>query len=199
MDTQHMDELFLLPSSPVAMPRAYWLDQPFLSSQLVLVEPSDVEWHRVQEFMNTPDSGFDMDILNTMYKDSCIIIPHKNYNLLSGEFRGDDHKKYLGSDKEVWDGTKVLEEAKFVHFSDWPVPKPWLKAGDSIMDKHQPKCREGKNGGAEDCTDREIWRGLYRDFSERRQKVCGRSYDKRHEARSESSLSSPPKYEMVLP
>lgn len=196
---KHMDELFLLPSSPVAMPRAYWLDQPFLSSQLVLVEPSDVEWHRVQEFMNTPDSGFDMDILNTMYKDSCIIIPHKNYNLLSGEFRGDKHEKYLGSDKETWDGAKVLDEAKFVHFSDWPVPKPWLKASDSIMDKHQPKCKEGTNGGAEDCTDRDIWRGLYKDFSDRRQRICGRSYDKRHEPRSEKSLLAPPKYEMVLP
>ena len=69
-----MDELFLMPSSLVAMPRAYcvtvqkgrpcvhlgiqgiyavtyWLDQPFLSSQLVLVEPSSTEWHRIQEFM----------------------------------------------------------------------------------------------------------------------------------------------------
>lgn len=163
-----MDELFLMPSSPVAMPRAYWLDQPFLSSQLVLVEPSSVEWHRVQQFMNRDDSGFDMDILNTMYKDSCIIIPHRRYNLLSGEFRSEKHEKYLGSD-EAWDGAKELEEAKFVHFSDWPRPKPWLKASDSVIKEIQPKCRESKNGGEPECTDRDIWLNLYKDFSERRE------------------------------
>ena len=163
-----MDELFLLPSAPVAMPRAYWLDQLFLSSQLVLVEPSATEWHRIQEFMNRPDPGFDMDILNSMYKDSCIIIPHKRYNMLSGEFRASNHEKYLGSDKEAWDGPTALEEAKFVHFSDWPVPKPWLQAPDSTMNEHQPKCQETKLG-EQDCTDRNIWRSLYKDFSDRRQ------------------------------
>ena len=163
-----MDELFLMPSSPVAMPRAYWLDQPFLSSQLVLVEPSSTEWHQIQEFMKHDDPGFDMDILNDMYKDSCIIIPHRRYNLLSGEFRGEEHKKYLGSD-EKWDGAKELENAKFVHFSDWPVPKPWLERPDSIMEEHRPKCREGKNDGERDCTDRDIWLNLYKDFSDRRQ------------------------------
>lgn len=212
-----MDELFLLPSSPVAMPRAYWLDQPFLSSQLVLVEPSSVEWHRVQQYMNRDDSGFDMDILNRMYKDSCIVIPHKRYNLLSGEFRSEKHEKYLGSD-EAWDGGKVLEEAKFIHFSDWPVPKPWLKASDAIMRENQPKCRGSKNGGQEDCRDRDAWLNLYKDFSDRRQvsvwvlhdkmtrelicqqRICGRSYDKRQLASSDASASnSPPRYEMVLP
>jgi hypothetical protein len=161
-----MDELFLSPSSPVAMPRAYWLDQPFLSSQLILLEPSDYEWKRIEEFMHRDDSGFDMDILNTMYKDSCLVLPHRRYNLLSGEFRGKDHAKYLGTD-ELWDGTKILEEAKFVHFSDWPVPKPWLKA-DAVKAQNQPACIENKNG-APDCTDRDIWLGLYQDFSDRRQ------------------------------
>jgi hypothetical protein len=163
-----MDELFLMPSAPVAMPRAYWLDQLFLSSQLVLVEPSAVEWHRIQEFMNRDDPRFDMDILNSMYNDSCIVIPHRRYNLLSGEFRAEEHKKYLGSDVEEWDGAKELEAAKFVHFSDWPVPKPWLDAGDTLMHRQQPKCRPSRDG-EEDCTDRDIWLNLYKDFSNRRQ------------------------------
>ena len=43
---QHMDSLFSMPSSPVAMPRAYWLEDT-LSSQLILLEPSDAEMARI--------------------------------------------------------------------------------------------------------------------------------------------------------
>lgn len=168
-----MDELFLIPSSPVAMPRAYWLDQPFLSSQLILLEPSEFEWQRIQEFMTHADSGFDMDILSTMYKNSCITLPHRKYDMLSAEFRAEDHTKYLGS-KEAWNGTRVLEESKFIHFSDWPVPKPWLEASDEIKSKHQPQCKASENGH-EDCTDRDIWLGLYREFSAHRQVGCIRT------------------------
>ncbi|KAF2441974.1 glycosyltransferase family 8 protein [Karstenula rhodostoma CBS 690.94] len=177
---QHMDELFLTPSSPVAMPRAYWLDQPFLSSQLILLEPSTVEWDRIKTYIDQKDSGFDMDILNTIYKDSCIVLPHRRYNLISAEFRGssESHRKYLGSE-EAWNGTLVLEEAKFVHFSDWPLPKPWIKASESDIADRQPECRKGTGGGGDDCTDRDIWLNLYKDFSERRQRVCGHQYDKR--------------------
>jgi alpha-N-acetylglucosamine transferase len=162
-----MDELFLMPPSPVAMPRAYWLDQPFFSSQLVLISPSKHEWARVSAFMHRDDSGFDMDILNDMYKDSCIVIPHRRYNLITGEFREEMHERYLGSD-EAWNGAKAIEEAKFVHFSDWPVPKPWLEASSEVMKKHQPKCRYEEDGKGKDCTDRDIWLELYKDFSRRR-------------------------------
>ena len=37
---KNMNHLFLLPSAPVAMPRAYWLTQPTRSDQLAVVEPS---------------------------------------------------------------------------------------------------------------------------------------------------------------
>lgn len=163
-----MDELFLLPSSTVAMPRAYWLDQPFLSSQLVLIEPSHKEWYRVENFMKREDSGFDMDILNTMYRDSCVIIPHRGYNLITSEYRTDTHERYLGSD-EHWDGAKALEETKFVHFSDWPVPKPWKQASASIIEEYQPKCRQREDRGNPDCRDRDIWLSLYKDYSNNRQ------------------------------
>lgn len=69
-----MDELFLSPSSPVAMPRAYGLDQPFLLSQLILLKPSNFEWECIQEFMNRDDSGFDMDILNSLYSIKILVL-----------------------------------------------------------------------------------------------------------------------------
>ena len=162
-----MDELFLLPPSPVAMPRAYWMDQVFLSSQLVVIEPSEQEWKRVEGMMhNENDSGFDMDILNSLYNNSCTIIPHRGYDLLTGEFRNKQHTRYLGSD-EPWNGRQILDEAKFVHFSDWPRPKPWLKVDDSEVEQYVPECKETETG--EDCANRELWLGLYRDFSDRRE------------------------------
>ena len=64
-----------------------------------------------------------MDILTTLYKNSAMIIPHRPYDLLTGEFRGDDHQKYLQSPQQEWDPDAVLKEAKYMHFSDWPLSK----------------------------------------------------------------------------
>lgn len=37
---KNMNHLFALPSAPVAMPRAHWLPQPYMSDQLAVIEPS---------------------------------------------------------------------------------------------------------------------------------------------------------------
>lgn len=171
---QPMDELFLLPSAPVAMPRAYWLDHT-LSSQLVLVEPSAFEFKRIQKaFANRTDDQFDMDIMNDLYGDDCLIIPHRRYDLITGEFRAGDsgHTSYLGSKEEQWNPDGALEEAKFLHFSDWPVNKPWLPTASEVMEDNVPKC-VGASDGTMDCRDRELWLGFYEDFRERRSRVCG--------------------------
>lgn len=85
----HMDELFLLPSAPVAMPRAYWIPERFfLSSQLIVIEPSEAEWKRVEYSMDHHEGhDYDMDILNKLYGKSSTVIPHRKYDLLSSEFR----------------------------------------------------------------------------------------------------------------
>ncbi|CAI6339758.1 unnamed protein product [Periconia digitata] len=168
----HMDELFLTPSSPVAMPRAYWLDQSFLSSQVVLLTPSQFDFQRVQALTHQSDSGFDMDILNTLYKDSCIVLPHRPYNALSAEFRFVNHTRYLGSEDEVWNVTNALAEAKYTHSSDCPKRKPWLRASEGEVRSTQPDC-----GGNEACEERKIWLELYLDFSRRRERICGQKYD----------------------
>lgn len=164
-----MDELFLMPSSPVAMPRAYWLENT-LSSQLVLIEPSEFEFQRILKAFDSRSShDFDMEIVNNLYGSDCIVIPHRKYDLLTGEFRAKEHRKYLGSQEETWDPQKVLDEAKFVHFSDWPLLKPWLPHEKAQEEKLQPECH-ATNAGL-DCRDREIWLGLYADFV-RRRKIC---------------------------
>ena len=172
-----MDELFLLPSAPVAMPRAYWLNKDkdkktTFSSQLVLVEPSEVEFARIEHaFSNRRLSEFDKEIVNDLYGQQCLVIPHRRYDMQTGEFRGKNHANYLGSNHDVWTAAGALAEAKFIHFSDWPVPKPWKLIPEDTLEEKQPDCRETVDG-AQDCSDREAWLGLYEDFRRRRARVC---------------------------
>ncbi|CAI6260981.1 unnamed protein product [Periconia digitata] len=171
-----MDELFLLPSAPVAMPLAYWVDHFFLSSQLIVVEPSMAEWERIQDAMENHEGfDYDMDILNKVYGTSSTVIPHRKYDLLTGEIRPKEHHSYLGS-KELWRVKDVLAETKFVHFSDWPMPKPWLEAKPEDWEKYKPKCREISDV-ERDCSDQEAWLELRRDFTARRERICGQAYD----------------------
>lgn len=168
-----LDELFLLPSAPVAMPRAYWLDGE-LSSQLVLVEPSKFQFERIiNAIKNRTANDFDMEIVNHLYGNECFIIPHRPYNLITGEFRSHEHHRYLGSKEEAWNPEVVMEEAKFIHFSDWPLPKPWLPHTKAEEEDLQPDCEAGSrvNGTHIDghCSDRRIWTNLYQDFGTRRE------------------------------
>ncbi|KAG0653026.1 N-acetylglucosaminyltransferase [Hyphodiscus hymeniophilus] len=164
---QLMDELFLLPSCPVAMPRAYWLprEEHFLSSQLILVEPSAIEFERVSKAIATAGPGeYDMEIFNNIYGDSALIIPHRRYDLLTRAFREDHRISYLGNDMEEWDPDKVLEEAKFLHFSDWPMTKPWIPDYNK-MEELKPACAEENQG----CRAQILWLQFYSDFARRRQ------------------------------
>ncbi|KAF2005410.1 glycosyltransferase family 8 protein [Amniculicola lignicola CBS 123094] len=215
---QSMDELFLLPPAPVAMPRAYWLDQPFLSSQLIVIEPSKDEWRRVEEATQHHEgSDYDMDILNKMYKDSCTIIPHRGYDLLTGEFKHQDHDKYLGNKDEKWDARQIMKEAKFLHFSDWPLPKPWLKPSESDLEHNQPQCWK-VGDDKEDCTDRDVWLENRKDFSERRkvrflpirsfpesshanttQRVCGNTWENPRRDKRSILRARAPWFEPIFP
>ncbi|KAI9172356.1 glucose N-acetyltransferase [Paramyrothecium foliicola] len=173
---QIMDELFLLPSAPVAMPRAYWLydEEPprhLLSSQLILLEPNKDEFERIMQ--KTKEAGkedYDMEVMNTLYLDSAMVLPHRPYNLITSEFRAAHHSRYLGSEKMNWNPVNIFNEAKFLHFSDWPVPKPWIK-DEKVQFKMQPDCPEDKKR----CPSRDLWHGFYNEFRERRkfcQRVC---------------------------
>ncbi|CAG7961508.1 unnamed protein product [Penicillium salamii] len=181
---QTMDELFFLPPTTVAMPRAYWLlPEKSLSSLLIVVEPSFREYSRItddalpaktgQVEVNVTDHRYDMDLLNARYGDSAMVLPHRHYGLLSGEFRTKDHRRFLGNDDEVWDPDHVLAQAKFVHFSDWPVPKPWVMWSPELLAEQQPKCDYHPGTPQESgCRDREIWKMLYDKYRRKRKDVC---------------------------
>ena len=177
---QHMDELFFLPPTPIAMPRAYWLlpDSHTLNSQIAVIQPSYKEFLALQEATRTAvhgqmdlrlnESRYDMAILNQRYGDSAMVLPHKQYGLTTSEFRQKDHTNFLGTEKE-WIPDKVMTEAKFVHFFDSPLPKPWVMWPQEQLAEMQPKC-ENKPGTAEEsgCRNRELWKDLYDHFRRQR-------------------------------
>ncbi|KAJ5937025.1 Glucose N-acetyltransferase 1 [Penicillium verhagenii] len=177
---QDLDELFFLPKTPIAMPRAYWLlpEINTLSSLIAVIEPSFREYTDLQEIIqpalfgqldiNTTEHRYDMEVLNERYGESAMVLPHRPYGLLSGEFRKKNHRSYLGSHEE-WNPDKALAEAKFVHFSDWPLPKPWVMWPLKQLVEMQPSCNNLPGTPEESgCRDREVWKGLYDDFRRRR-------------------------------
>lgn len=179
-----MDELFLLPPATIAMPRSYWESQEphiKLSSQLLLITPSTHQYERCKSAIDSAVANeYDMEIVNTLYRDMAMVLPHKIYDLYSREFRmGPDHKNYLGDDKEaVWDPDEAARTAKFLHFSDWPLPKPWIEPSQSMWQDNMPKCfnKDGTvlYGKSESlCRERELWFKFYKDFKTRRKNVCG--------------------------
>ncbi|PYI23227.1 nucleotide-diphospho-sugar transferase [Aspergillus violaceofuscus CBS 115571] len=168
---QRLDDLFLWPPSPVAMPRAYWLDTQTrqLTSALILLQPSRLEFGRIWEQIQAAGPAvYDMEILNQLYRDSAVVLPHRSYILLTGEFRARNHSNYLGSPEATWDPDLALQEAKYLHFSDWPVPKPWRKSPARVIQQEQPTCDTDQKSGALTCRSREIWLGLYENFVQRR-------------------------------
>ena len=137
---KHLDHLFLLPPAPLAIPRAYWLGADplpektihkyVLSGQLLVVTPDPVVFAALMDAVRSKgENDYDMEILNWVLGPVALVLPHRALNLLSGEFRR-EHKpgykgydRYLGITKESWNARKVLDEAYYVHFSDWPNPK----------------------------------------------------------------------------
>ncbi|KAJ5867883.1 hypothetical protein N7534_002436 [Penicillium rubens] len=173
---QTMDELFLAPSSPVAMPSAYWKNprKGLFTPAIMLVELSTAAFNRTMDSISSANSStFDMEIMNNMYKDTALTIPHRPYILLAGEFRSKKHRAYLGNSREKWDAEKIFKEAKCLHFSDWPVPKPWIRALPDLIEESQPPCELNPTTGYEDdCRVKNLWLGIYEDFRIRRENIC---------------------------
>ncbi|KAF2157380.1 glycosyltransferase family 8 protein [Myriangium duriaei CBS 260.36] len=174
---QNMDELFLMDSAPVAAPQAYWLKDFTLSSQIMLIEPNATQYARItQDELGLKENDFDMEVLNHLWKNDSMPIPWRPYDLITGEFKSADHSNYLGSKEEVWNATEILNEVKFLHFSDWPVPKPWLPHAASEVDKIVEGCAYDSKM---DCDSVKVWEGIYKDFWKRRETVCNDLYDTR--------------------
>jgi hypothetical protein len=173
-----LDELFLLPQTPIAMPRAYWTDsKPWpLSTSLMVIKPSLKEFEAFKTRINEGGDSdlvkahrFDMEILNERFEQSALVLPHRPYALRTAEFRNHDHSDYMGDANGTWDAEMVYKEAKLVQFSDWPLPPPWFLHPQKGTEEMQPDCGGSHEGT---CAERRIWKGLYDDFRHRRRDVC---------------------------
>jgi alpha-N-acetylglucosamine transferase len=166
-----LDELFFLPPAPVVVPKAYWLPTPKLSSHIMLLTPSSKTFAKIQEEIEKATKGiYDMEIINSLFGSTCSILPHQAYALLTGELRSPDpeHKAFFDPATMKWDPDQVMKEAKFVHFSDYPFPKPWQETSAEEQERAAPECVVDDQEGDLDCRAQNNWIGLYKDFKARR-------------------------------
>ena len=175
----HLDTLFTLPKTPLALPRAYWLNskldesssdaltnspRDWLTSALMVIEPDHKVYEALVEMMPgnshaNPRAEYDMDIINRLAQGWATILPHRHYFVLSAEFAGTDHSNYLkntpGLEFNPW---REYRRLKYVHFSDGP--KPWTDSRPSgtCWDEQQPGCK--------------VWHRIYDDFNAERESAC---------------------------
>ena len=181
MVLNNMDFYFLAPLAPVAVPRAYWLgnkdsnikDQ-MLGSHVMLIEPNEANYRMIIDEA-TSSGAFDMEVLNRLFWDSAMILPHRRIALLTGEFRSQDHDRYMSEDKdEEWNAMAEVSRAYLVHFSDWPLPKPWLHPSEAQFKAVQPACdeNEAERTDRPKCADRFMWLAFYEDYFREQKDVC---------------------------
>ncbi|KAJ5758212.1 Glycosyl transferase family 8 [Penicillium nucicola] len=181
MVLNNMDFYFLSPLAPVAVPRAYWLNNPdssikdqMLGSHVMLIEPNEGNYRRIINEA-TSSGDFDMEVLNHLFRDSAMVLPHRRIALLTGEFRNQNHDRYMSEDKdEGWNSMAEVSRAYLVHFSDWPLPKPWLHHSDEQWQAALPACRAGDTEKSDrpKCADRVMWMAFYEDYYLDQKQVC---------------------------
>lgn len=167
-----IDELFFVPPATAVMPRAYWLDTLHMSSHIMVITPSIDAFHNVQRTIdrNAGYGFYDMEVMNQAFGRTCQVMPRWPYALLTGEFRREDHAAFLEPDSgrmhHIWNPDVVSNEAKLVHFSDYPLSKPWLATDEEIL-AAKPDCSFLAELGKQ-CRAQDIWMDLYKTFKNNR-------------------------------
>lgn len=177
----NLDELFLIPATPLAMPYIYW-GQPEdwqFSTQLMIMTPSKASFSRITDTIKGNEMAeHDTSILEKLFHGKIIKIPQRPFALLPGEYRRKSHDNYLEKRwPKRWNADEIHREARIVYFSDYPIPKPWIKANQELINRHMPRCDESKGFGASNCRDRQVWLKLYSDYGEKRKALCGKEFE----------------------
>lgn len=169
------DSLFFeAPEADLLLPEAYYAsrsvaeDEVMHSSALMLIKPSPQLYNTAQKLVRYRQvAEFDMEIfqkLTQLTEYSTSTLAYRHNLLLTGVFR--DHKSY--SRNESWYPQGEWEKALYIHFSDDPIPKPWIDDRGATYAQHGPKCP----AGGQDCAEVRIWRQIYNDFKDEMRQLC---------------------------
>lgn len=184
-----MDHYFLAPLSRLAVPRAYWLNNPegasfaeqTICSHIMLLQPDEYYYHALMnETQRSAD--FDMEIINHLFKSSAMILPHRRLALLTGELRTREHQSYLSEEPDAeWNAHAEVSKSVLVHFSDWPLPKPWRPRTKEQWERALPECdpedqRDKEREDRPPCADRSAWTSFYDEYETERNAVCAEKW-----------------------
>ncbi|KAH8595601.1 hypothetical protein B0O99DRAFT_652061 [Bisporella sp. PMI_857] len=178
---KNLDLLFLIPPAPIAMPFIYWgkTDRWHFSTQLMLIEPSAEYLSQVADGIKAAGpQEYVVDTLTKVFNRKIIKIPQRPFGLSSGEYRRETHHEYMDNRApNKWDPDRMLKEAAILHFSDYPIPKPWIQGSQELVNQYMPKCRRSEWFGGTNCRHRQVWLSLYSDYAEHRHTVCGKGFE----------------------
>jgi alpha-N-acetylglucosamine transferase len=122
---RNLDFLSTLPfNDPVAAPSAYWLPQPFWTTALLVVQPSEAIWNRIGPHLERPSARWhDMDIVNRELAGEVHPLPSGVFSLNS-EWEDVNRRGYFGDPVETYGRVAV------VHFT--ALGKPWSYSDDEV-------------------------------------------------------------------
>ncbi|KAH6986974.1 alphaN-acetylglucosamine transferase [Ilyonectria destructans] len=134
---KNLDHLFDLPQADLVAPRAYWLDDSFLSSTLMLIQPTSKLWSQIQQTVATlPPHQYDMDVINALFGDLAVRLPG-SYIVLNNHWEdwtlppwftpkvaaSDSAPPEPSQPASAEDLNDLLAQSYVIHFT--AVGKPW--------------------------------------------------------------------------
>lgn len=150
----------------LAVPRAYYTESNGVSSAFMVIRPSEKLARLAREITRERSVGdYDMEVINQMVQREDVVsleLPYSKYLLLTGIFR--DHTQFDKTSE--WDARKVIEQASYIHFSDSPIPKPWVDDRGAQLRQHGPRCQ------GTDCENVVVWKEVYRQFRDEMRASC---------------------------
>lgn len=122
---RNLDFLFALPfADSVAAPSAYWLPQPFWTTAMLVVRPSEAIWTRMRRHLESPSARWhDMDIVNRELAGEVHPLPSGVFGLNS-EWEDVNRRGFFGDPIEAYGRVAV------VHFT--ALGKPWSYTVDEV-------------------------------------------------------------------
>lgn len=137
-------------------------------------DPTEVECYARSEFDREQNKSKRKEVEKHAYQ-------IEDHSVLSEDEKASKESKLINEEEteRVWEAVKV------VHFSDYPIPKPWMKINQYreyvsnmiLCEKERAKTKKYRSKYRpkiiDDCAASKLWNGLYETFQEERESVCG--------------------------